>query len=92
MKILLVDDHAVIRSGLKQLCVGATVLEADNGASALALQKSERPGLTVLDLNMPGLSGLELLRQLLEVDSSARVLVFSMHGEPVYAAKALEIG
>jgi two-component system invasion response regulator UvrY len=94
MKILIVDDHAVIRAGLKQLCAdtGADVLEADNGAAALALQKSERPQLTVLDLNMPGLSGLELLRQLLETDPAARVLVFSMHGEPVYAAKALEIG
>jgi two-component system, NarL family, invasion response regulator UvrY len=94
MKILIVDDHAVIRAGLRQLCAetGALVLEADNGRAALSLQKSERPQVTVLDLNMPGLSGLELLRQLLEADTSARVLVFSMHGEPVYAAKALEIG
>ncbi|MFO1249428.1 MAG: response regulator transcription factor [Alphaproteobacteria bacterium] len=94
MKILIVDDHAVIRAGLKQLCaeMNATVLEADNGAAALALQKSQHPQLTVLDLNMPGLSGLELLRQLVESDASARVLVFSMHGEPVYAAKALDIG
>lgn len=99
MKILIVDDHAVIRAGLKQLCGdfprgsgGATVLEADNGEIALALQKSERPQLTILDLNMPGVSGLELLRQLLEADSAARILVFSMHGEPVYAAKALQIG
>ena len=97
MKILIVDDHAVIRAGLKQLCAdfsqgGATVLEADGGEAALALQKSERPQLTILDLNMPGVSGLELLRQLLEQDSAARILVFSMHGEPVYAAKALQIG
>jgi two-component system, NarL family, invasion response regulator UvrY len=99
MKILIVDDHAVIRTGLKQLCAdlcqasgGAQVLEAENGVSALSLQKSERPQLTLLDLNMPGLSGLELLRQVLELDPQARVLVFSMHGEPVYAAKALEIG
>ena len=94
MKILIVDDHAVIRAGLKQLCadIGAVILEADNGAAALAQQKAERPQLTILDLNMPGISGLELLRLLLEADSAARVLVFSMHGEPVYAAKALEIG
>ena len=94
MKILIVDDHAVIRAGLKQLCAntGASVLEADSGAAALALQKTECPQLTVLDLNMPGLSGLELLRQLLEADASARVLVFSMHSEPIYAARALEIG
>jgi DNA-binding NarL/FixJ family response regulator len=99
MKILIVDDHAVIRAGLRQLCAdlcqasgGAAVLEADSGAAALALQKNEHPQLTVLDLNMPGVSGLELLRQLLERDPQARILVFSMHGEPVYAARALEIG
>lgn len=94
MKFLIVDDHAMIRAGLKQLCAdtGARILEADCGAVALAVQKKERPHLTVLDLNMPGLSGFELLRQLIEVDPAARVLVFSMRGEPVYAAKALEIG
>lgn len=95
MKILIVDDHAMIRTGLKQLCAAlwnASILEADNGAGALALQKRERPQVTILDLNMPGVSGLELLRQLVDADAAARVLVFSMHGEPIYAARALEIG
>lgn len=94
MKILVVDDHAMIRAGLKQLCAetGAQVLEADGGAAALSLQKAERPQVTILDLNMPGVSGLELLRQLIEADPAARVLVFSMHGEPVYAAKAMQMG
>jgi DNA-binding NarL/FixJ family response regulator len=94
MKILIVDDHAMIRTGLRQLCDGpdAVVLEADDGKTALALAAAERPGLIVLDLNLPGISGLELLRQLLENDASARILVFSMHGEPVYAARALKIG
>lgn len=95
-KFLIIDDHAMIRTGLKELCAallpGALLLEADNARSALVLQKDEQPRLTVLDLNMPGVSGLELLRQLLQVDANARILVFSMHGEPVYAAKALEMG
>ncbi|HVV29024.1 MAG TPA: response regulator transcription factor [Rhizomicrobium sp.] len=95
MKVLLIDDHAMIRAGLAQLCTAlwdAQVLEADTGSAALSLQKSERPQVTVLDLNMPGLSGLELLRRLLQADGAARVLVFTMHGEPAYAARALEIG
>ena len=94
MKILIVDDHAVIRTGLKQLCAehGSQILEADNGKAALALAAAERPQLIILDLNLPGISGLELLRQLLEIDPAARILVFSMHGEPVYAQRALKIG
>jgi two-component system invasion response regulator UvrY len=96
LKILIVDDHAMVRTGLKQLCAdhvpGALVLESDNAQSALSLQKKDRPRLTILDLNMPGLSGLELLRQLLDTDVNARILVFSMHGEPVYAARVMDIG
>jgi DNA-binding NarL/FixJ family response regulator len=95
VKILVVDDHAMIRTGLKQVCTAlwdAAILEADTGAAALELQAHERPQVTILDLNMPGVSGLELLRQLVDVDAAARVLVFSMHGEPIYAARALEIG
>ena len=95
-KILIIDDHAMIRTGLRQLCAdhvpGAAIFEADNAQAALHHQSGERPRLTILDLNMPGPSGLELLRQLLEADVNARILVFSMHGEPVYAAKALRLG
>jgi DNA-binding NarL/FixJ family response regulator len=95
VKILVVDDHAMIRTGLKQVCAAlwdAAILEADTGAAALELQTRERPQVTILDLNMPGVSGLELLRQLVDTDAGARILVFSMHGEPIYAARALEIG
>lgn len=98
MKLLIIDDHAMIRAGLRQLCAdhpvwqSATVLEAGDGAAALALQKVEHPQVTVLDLNLPGVGGLELLRQLLDADPAARILVFSMHSEPVYATRALHIG
>jgi DNA-binding NarL/FixJ family response regulator len=92
MKILIADDHAMIRAGLRQLCASETLIEAADGEAALALQKSARPDVTVLDLNMPGLSGLALLRRLLAADPAARVIVFSMHGEPVYAARCLGLG
>jgi DNA-binding NarL/FixJ family response regulator len=88
----------MIRAGLRQLCAddplwrAALILEAQDGATALARQKKERPQITILDLNLPGLGGLELLRRMLAEDPAARVLVFSMHGEPVYAARALESG
>jgi DNA-binding NarL/FixJ family response regulator len=94
MKVLIVDDHAMIRNGIKQLYHGTAMefVDAETGEDALRFQKSERPQMIVLDLNLPGVSGLELLRQLLDADPAARILVFSMHGEPVYAARALKIG
>ena len=98
MKILIVDDHAMIRAGLRQLCADhpawqtATLMEAQDGTTALALQKAHCPQMTVLDLNLPGVGGLELLRQLLGADPAARILVFSMHSEPIYATRALAIG
>ena len=83
MKLLIIDDHALIRSGLRQLYAGkdVTVLEAENGGAALALQKAERPQFIVLDLNLPGVSGLELLRQLLQTDPSARILVTGCYAQ-----------
>jgi DNA-binding NarL/FixJ family response regulator len=95
MKALLVDDHAIVRAGLRRLLAGPPVwefLEAATGAEALALLRAERPGLVVLDLNLPGLGGFELLARLLAEQREARVLVLSMHVEPRYAARALQAG
>ena len=95
MKILLVDDHAIVRSGLRRLLATlahAEILEAANGRDALTLTRAERPDLVILDLNLPGLGGLELIRRLMQEEKAARILVFSMHAEPLYAVRALEAG
>ncbi len=94
MKILIVEDHAIVRGALRQVCAGlnATLIEADNGDTALTLQRSERPQIIMLDLNLPGVSGLELLHRMLKINPAARVLVFSMHNEQVYASRALSMG
>jgi len=94
VRILLVEDHAIVRDGLKRLLgglAGAEVMEAADGRQALALARAEAIALIILDLNLPGLGGLELLRRLVAV-SSARILVLSMHAEPLYAARALDAG
>jgi DNA-binding NarL/FixJ family response regulator len=54
--------------------------------------RQERPDLVLLDLNLPGIGGLELLRRMLAEDQSARILVLSMHAEPLYASRAMELG
>lgn len=95
MKILLVDDHPIVRAGLRQLLATAAsvaVCEAAEGREALALVRRERPDVVVLDLNLPGVGGVELIRRLLQQDAALRVLVLSMHAEPLYAARALQAG
>lgn len=96
MKVLIVDDHAVVRAGLRRLLAAAPavdgILEAAAGRAVLPLLREHRPGLVLLDLNLPDLGGLELLRRLRAEEPAPRVLVFTMHADPVFAARALEAG
>jgi len=95
MNILLVDDHAIVRAGLRRLLateVNVSISEAESGQAAFEVCRRDRPDLIILDLNLPGSSGLELLRQLIQLDKSVKILVLSMHSEPVYAARALQAG
>jgi two-component system invasion response regulator UvrY len=94
MNILLVDDHAIVRDGLRRLLEAATtetVFEAEDGAQALAQIGAARIDLVILDLNLPGLGGLELLRRIVGT-GRVKVLVLSMHAEPLYASRALDAG
>jgi len=94
MRILIVDDHAVVRQGLRRLLAPAgehSVSETGEGREALLLADEVRPHVIILDLNLPGLGGLELLQRLVEA-GHGRVLVLSMHTEPHYARRALAAG
>jgi two-component system invasion response regulator UvrY len=95
MKTLLVDDHAIVRDGLKRLLIDlgvGPIVEAESGRAALAMARTERPDLVILDLNLPDLGGLEVLSRLLREDRALRVLVLTMHAEPLYATRALQAG
>jgi DNA-binding NarL/FixJ family response regulator len=94
VRILIVDDHAIVRDGLARLLASDgdhQLSQAAGGREALALARSRAPELIILDLNLPGLGGLELLRRLARV-SPAKILVLSMHAEPLYARRALDAG
>ncbi len=94
MNVLLVDDHAIVRDGLRRLlqaALAADIIEAQDGAQALAALHGRAVDLVILDLNLPGLGGVELLRRIL-AERRVKVLVLSMHAEPLYATRALEAG
>ena len=94
MKILLVDDHAVVRQGyaslLKALLPEVSVSEAESGEQALQQVQESIPNLVVLDLGLPGISGLETCRRLRQRLPLLPVLVFSMHDELALVRQALE--
>jgi two-component system invasion response regulator UvrY len=94
-RILVVDDHAIVRSGIRRLLAELPDLELSESASGEDALERVRSGpfdLIILDLNLPGLGGLELLRRLLKASSKAPVLVFSLHTEAIYANRAMEAG
>lgn len=95
IRILVVDDHAIVRSGIRRLLKereGTDVLEAVNGEEALEAARTHALDLIVLDLNLPALGGLELLRRLVRTKPQLPILVFSQLAEAIYAARALEAG
>ena len=96
IRILLVDDHNIVRDGLKRILSATTDLavmgEAASGEAALALVKANDYDLAMLDMSMPGLSGVDLIKRLKLEKPKLRILVLSMHGEQQYAARALKAG
>ena len=96
IRILLVDDHAILRSGLSALLE----LEADmevvgevgTGEEAIERVRALQPQVVVMDLDMPGMGGLEATRQIAELDPGARVLVLTSHAEADYLLPVLEAG
>src|SRR5216684_5601712 len=95
MRILIVDDHPIVASGCRALLAGdpdIAVLEASDAESGEAAFVTERPDICVLDINLPGVSGFELARRILARDGSARIIMFSMNDDPIFAARAIETG
>jgi DNA-binding NarL/FixJ family response regulator len=95
MKILIVDDHPIVRAGLRRLLAadgGHELREAADGKEALGIAKEYRPDLVILDLNLPGVGGLELIKRLRIEDPDARILVLSMHDDAIFAMRALQAG
>jgi len=96
IRVLLADDHSIVRDGLKRILASTPDLEvageASNGDQALALVRAHDYDVVMLDMSMPGLSGIDLIKRLRIEKPRLRILVLSMHGESQYAARALKAG
>jgi DNA-binding NarL/FixJ family response regulator len=94
IRVLLADDHKIVRDGLKRILSGhmEVAAEAATGDETLALVKAGDYDVAVVDLSMPGLAGLDLVKRLKIEKPKLRILVLSMHGEAQYAARVLKAG
>jgi DNA-binding NarL/FixJ family response regulator len=96
IRVLIADDHNIVRDGLKRILAATTDLqvagEAAGGDEALALVRANDYDVALLDMSMPGLSGIDLIKRLKLEKPALKVLVLSMHGEHQYAARALKAG
>jgi len=95
MRILIVDDHPMVIEGCRGMLSGQPdieILEAHNADEALEIHASEAPDVVVLDINLPGISGFELLRRMLKRDPSSKIIIFTMNDDPVFAARSIEQG
>jgi DNA-binding NarL/FixJ family response regulator len=95
MRVLIVDDHPIVVSGCRAL-LGADpaieVVDAADGEAGYLAYFAEQPDVAVIDINLPGVSGLEICRRILQRDPQARLIIFSMNDDPIFAVRAIEAG
>jgi len=96
IRVLLADDHTIFREGLRSLLERmpevTVACEAGDGREALELIEKERPDIAVIDITMPGLSGLEVAARAKRASPDTKVIILSMHAREVYVAQALRGG
>jgi len=96
IRVLVTDDHPIVRAGLTSLLGAQADLEvvgqAADGKEALLLVDRLRPDVVVIDLSMPGLSGIETTRQIRRMEPQIAVVMLSMHDKEAYVLQALEAG
>ena len=96
MRIVIADDHRVVREGIRYMLSDETdieiVGEAETGDELLGIVESEPVDVALLDVRMPGMSGFDVLERLVEIAPQVRVLMLSMHDQPAYVRRAMELG
>lgn len=96
ISVFLVDDHSVVREGYRRLLersAGIHVIgEAANATDAYSEFQRLNPHVVVMDISLPGASGIEAMRRMIAREPGAKVLMFSMHEEPIFATRAFQAG
>ncbi len=96
LKLLIVDDHDLVRTGLKAILDGVgdmkVVAEADSGEAAIQLNRKHAPDIILMDLGLPGLSGLETSERILKSTPDVRLIILTAHSEPPLPARLLDLG
>ncbi len=96
IRVLLVDDHEIVREGCRRSLIAEgdieVVAEADSGESACRLYDSHKPDAVIMDLSLPGIGGIEAIKRILNRHPKAKIVVFTMHENPVLVRKAIQIG
>jgi DNA-binding NarL/FixJ family response regulator len=96
IRVVIVDDHGIVRDGIRQVFAsddGFVVAgEASTGAAAIELVMREAPDVVLLDITMPGMSGVEVARALRERGTTARILMLSVHDEATYVLESVRKG
>ena len=94
-KVLIVDDHPVVVSGCKSLFASDPSVKIEGVGDAKAGHQAflqEQPDVTVIDIKLPDVSGFELMRQIRKEDPDAKIIMFSMNDDPIFAARAIQTG
>jgi DNA-binding NarL/FixJ family response regulator len=95
-RVVIADDHTIVREGLKQVLAAAgdltVIAEAQNGNEVMQRVREHEFDVLLLDMSMPGKSGIELIKQVHNEKPKLRILVLSMHEEEQYAVRALKAG
>jgi two-component system, NarL family, invasion response regulator UvrY len=95
-RILIADDHAVVRMGLKQIIlegmINAEVDEASNGIDAQQMAQKKLYDVIVLDISLPGKNGLDVLKQLIELNVPSKILILSIYPEDQYGIRVIKAG
>ncbi|MCG7973558.1 MAG: response regulator transcription factor [Candidatus Thiodiazotropha taylori] len=95
-KIIIAEDHNILRAGLKALLTSNpqfdVIGEADNGRDAIRRVIDLKPDLVIMDLNMPGMNGMDAIREIRERDAEIKTLVLTVHNEEEYVLASLKAG